>query len=645
MKKKIKNIFPLIGISLLMPVALQAKVVLPQFITDNMVVQQSSELTLPVKSNPNAVVTVLPSWTSKVYETTTDDKGEAIIKIKTPKAGGSYSITFDDGEITKLDNIMSGEVWLCSGQSNMEMPVGGWGKVMNYEKEIAAANYPNIRLLQVQKTVGYVPAGDVAVNMGGWRECSPETVAEFSSIAYFFARELSAKLNVPIGVIDTTWGGTPAEAWTGYETMLGVEGFEKELSRMERCNFSQEDMAVDYERELNEWMALANKENGAFEIADYNETLPVMPVPGLWENSKLPGFDGIVWMQYRFDVPVGCEGKSMKLHLGMIDDEDITYLNGIQIAKGSGYNSQRVYEVPAELVKSGNSVISVRVSDFGGEGGIHGSPSDFYAEVDGKRIPLHGDWRYYIAADFSKLPTKPISVGSSSYPTVLYNAMLHPLHVLPVKGFLWYQGCANVGREEQYADMFPAMIENWRELWNDDDLPFYFVQLAGFLQPRKVQPDSEWAALRNAQAVALSLDNTAMAVAIDLGDPNDIHPKNKQEVARRLSLIALNRDYGKKCEYRAPEVKKSHFAGDCVVLSFDKPVKSLANNVTGFIVGDAQGRYVSADVKVLSERKIELRATGMERIEHVKYNWADYPDGNIVGVSSNLPVAPFKIDK
>ncbi len=615
-----------------------AKVELPQFVTDSMVIQQKSNLKIEGKASRNVKVTT--SWNGETTVANTDGNGHFTVTLATPKAGGPHKITFDDGERLTLRDIYSGEVWLCSGQSNMEMPVGGWGKVMNYEQEIANANYKNIRFLQVQKQIGYKPADDTNINMGGWRTCSPATVENFSSIAYFYAREMSAKLGVHVGVIDCTWGGTPAEAWTSYEGVKSVPGFEKETQLLSEGNFDAAKMKQLYEKEIEEWMKVASSGSKTFDAGRYDASLPKMALPCEWEKSALPDFDGIVWFQYAIDIPADWAGKAVELHLGMIDDEDVTYFNGTKIAEGSGYNVQRVYTVPAEMVKAGRSVISVRVSDFGGGGGIWGDAADMAAVQGGKRIALAGDWNYSIAADFSKLPRRPVSVESSSFPCVLYNAMLYPLHTMPVKGVLWYQGCANVGSDAQYSVLFKRLIADWRTLWNNEQLPFYFVQLAGFLQPQLIQPDSEWAALRQAQADALELDNTAMAVAIDIGNPDDIHPKNKQEVARRLSLIALNRTYGRgDVTFEAPKPVSLGAAGNDALVKFDNEVRADGGAPKGFIalVG---GKWVRPEAKIVDHNVVRLTADG--KIEQVKYDWADYPDGNLRGITG-LPVAPFKM--
>lgn len=629
-------------------VEVAAKVKLPAFVTDSMVVQQQSLWTVNGTAEGRRV-TVTTSWNGESTAADVGADGKFTVGITTPNAGGPYTITFDDGDKTTLADVYSGEVWLCSGQSNMEMPVGGWGKVMNYEQEIAAAWHPEVRLLQVKKQTAYTPQADTEVNMGGWRTCTPATVENFSSIAYFYAREMSRRLGVHVGVIDCTWGGTPAEAWSSLDGVSSVPGFGNEVRMLTSNGFDKARIKADYEAQVARWMQLAESSGGQVAAAGTSpfilsgDNLPTMPVPKEWEKTALPAFNGIVVMQRGFEIPQDWAGKALELHLGCIDDEDVTYFNGVKIAEGSGYNVKREYTVPAELVKAGRAVVTVRVTDFEGEGGICGSDDGLAAVQDGKRISLAGDWQYKVMADFAKLPHKPVSPESSSFPTVLYNAMLYPLHTLPVKGVLWYQGCANVGRAGQYSPLFRRLIQDWRRLWRNDSLPFYFVQLAAYLQPREVQPESEWAALRQAQADALQLDNTAMAVAIDIGNPDDIHPKNKQEVARRLSLIALRRAYGREDVVdRAPAVTSYDINGNTATLRFDGNIKLDGAAPRGFIVQTEGGQWAVGQAVMTSGDTITLTADG--NIVALKYNWADYPDGNLRG-DTGLPVPQFSITK
>lgn len=555
---------------------LQAKVVLPSVFTDNMVLQQKTDITFYGDATKNKQLTVKTGWNGKEYHTEADGQGKWSLKIPTPAAGGPYEITFSDGKKLQLKNVMIGEVWFCSGQSNMEMPVAGWGKVMNYEQEIAEAAYPAIRLFQVKKNTSLAPLKEVESTLGGWQECSSATVPEFSALAYFYARALWKELNVPIGVIDCTWGGTPAEAWTNHETLRQVMGFREEMDKLERLGFDPNRMEQAYSEERAHWQSLFTEKDKGMENGKLCWTAPslseedwqTISLPGYWEGKGLKDFDGIIWFRRSLEIPAEWAGKPLTLRLGMIDDEDITYFNGVEIARGAGYMTPRTYTIPAKLVKAGKAVLAVRVSDFGGEGGIHGKAEELYVEADGKRISLAGDWKYRIGLSLKGFPPAPVSpIQSSSYPTVLFNAMVKPWTAFPIKGVIWYQGEANVGRSEQYGDLFPALITDWRRQWRSN-FPFYFVQLANFMESKKIQPNSEWAALREAQTKALKLDQVGMAVTIDIGLADDIHPKNKQEVGRRLALLALAGSYGKNVSSSAPVFQNYIIKGDKMELDF-----------------------------------------------------------------------------
>lgn len=630
---------------------IQAKVTLPAFFTDNMVIQQNSTLTLTGKSKPGKQVTAKASWDNQKFKTKSATDGSFKIEIPTPVAGGPHTLTISDGETLTLKNILAGEVWFCSGQSNMEMPVAGWGKVMNYEQEVAEATYPSIRLLQVKKTTALTPMDDVEMNMGGWQECSSATVPEFSAIAYFYARELWKELNVPIGVIDCTWGGTPAEAWTSLGTLKQVTGFQNEAAKMESLGFDKERIVAAYRQEMKEWQELfaakdAGLNNG---IPQWTASLQTgnawktMELPGYWENKGLDGMDGIVWFQREIDIPASWEGKEVTLHLGMIDDEDITYFNGKEIARGYGYATPRQYTVPSERVKAGKGIITVRVSDFGGEGGIHGEMKDMFAEVNGQKISLAGSWNYRIGMTLGELPPAPMSPESSSYPSVLYNAMVNPFIQFPIKGVIWYQGEANVGREKQYTQLFQALIGDWRKQWKAD-FPFYFVQLANFQKPQEVQPDSQWAALREAQAEALHVDHTGMVVAIDLGVAYDIHPKNKQEVAKRFATLSLADTY-QRGEYQSPAYQTHRVSGNRLTLTFNTEIHARDKAIKGFIIAGPDGVFHPATATLTGKTSIVLESPEVAIPVAARYNWADCPDGNIYGTVSNLPAIPFRTDK
>ena len=359
-----------------------AKIELPGFFTDNMVLQQNSSVVFKGKAEKNKKVTVKVGWANQEYHTIVDSEGKWNIRIPTPQAGGPYDIILSDGLEKILRNVLIGEVWLCSGQSNMEMPLAGWGKVMNYKQEIMEANYPSIRLFQVKKSFSLLPLDNLESTMGGWQVCTSSSVPEFSALAYFYARQLWRQLSVPIGVIDCSWGGTPAEAWTSFHTIRQTMGFEDVAQMFEKTNFDVDKIFSKYNEIDQEWRKkLLDSDGGldegkpvwadrSFDDTDWNS----MILPVQWEKNVLPDFDGVVWFRKEIQIPDEWANKPLTFSLGMIDDEDIVFLNGEKVASGKGFDSRRIYTVPAEKIKGGKSLLTIRVFDTGGEGGITGAP-------------------------------------------------------------------------------------------------------------------------------------------------------------------------------------------------------------------------------------------------------------------------------
>lgn len=614
-----------------------AAVRLPSYLTDNMVVQHDSRLTVAGSATPGSVVTAAPEWASGGISVKAGDDGSFRMTISTPPPGGPWAldISDNDGSIS-LENILSGEVWLCSGQSNMEFPVkGDWAQLYGNDKVLATAQHPDIRLLKIGKTMAYTPQTDLVTS--GWQLSSPASVSGFSAVAYLFAERLWQELNVPVGVIDCSWGGTPAEAWTSAEALGCVPGFDATLAAMRSCAGDEVALQRLHEERTSSWMtSLFEFDPASVQTAGdgWRRFLPSGTATGGVPDAA----DGTVAAQYRLMVPPEYAGKPLTLRLGIFDDEDATYFNGQLIGHTSGSQAQRVYEVSSSLVKPMENVITCYISDFGGPGGF--APAQRSADFDGGvSIPIDGEWLISDVVPFDSGNPRPLPVVGAKSPTLLYNAMVAPLTPFPIRGVIWYQGCDNVGRADQYALLFPEMIRDWRRQ-RGAEFPFYFVQLAGFGQQNNLQPDSPWAALRQAQTEALKLPRTGMASAIDAGHPYDIHPTDKYRVADRLARLALALDYGKKIEYKAPEVKTVNVKDGKMTLTFDGDVIPGSCALTGFILGDADGNWAVANARQTGPRTVQLYSRRIPFPQEVKYNWADYPSGNLYG-AGNLPVTPF----
>ncbi len=673
---------------------IQADVTLPGWMTSNMVLQQKTNVHLQATAKKGATVKITTSWDKKTVKVVADkETGAFAFDLQVPSAGGPYTLTFDDGKKLVLENVMAGEVWFCSGQSNMEMPVKGWGKVNNYEQEVADANHPLVRLFQVKNVVAHTPQTDVPLDYtNGWAVCSPETVGEFSAAAYFFAREVSKKLGIAIGVVNSSWGGTPAESWVSLDRLQNVMGFESHAKRLFATGFDEGKINQLYEDERAEWMQeifgndhgleQGNIDKALWAAADFDDTgWSQTTQPEIW-NGELKDFDGIAWMRRVVEVPAALAGKDLKLELGAIDDEDITYWNGQRVGMTAGWNKNRNYTVPAKLVKAGKNVLTVRVYDTSGEGGFRKGAKDFNATAGATKISLAGNWTFKTTMDANDIKsprnnmTEPMAPNSSWYPAGLYNSMVAPFLSMPVRGFLWYQGCSNVGRAVQYESLFQALILDWQARFNknsevtpypkpepQDDrrrfmqpaeskaLPFYFVQIANYMQRKDLQPESGWAAIREAQRKALKLDGVGMAVNIDIGMANDIHPKNKQEVGRRLALLALNRTYGREEACAAPEYLQMQVSEGKAFLSFMPffGADRLEENadIKGFTVAGPDHQWHVAKAHTEGNGQFIWRVVvECPEVPHpvaVRYAWADNPECNFK-TASGLPVGPFRTD-
>lgn len=631
----------------------EAKISLPPQFSDNMVLQRNSTLSIHGLATPGKEVTLTTGWNGKESSAVSGQDGKWELEIATPDAGGPYSITISDGSRTELNNVMIGEVWFCSGQSNMEMPLAGWGKVMDYEQEIAQAQYPQIRLFQVRKSTATSPQENCMDTMGGWQECSPATVPEFSSVAYFYARMLWKELGIPVGVIDCTWGGTPAEAWTSYEAVRKLPDFHDQIGILEESGFDKERIDSIYNVKHEIWEnSLAQSDRGMsgqkalWAAPDIDDSdWKSINAPGIWENQGLEGFDGTVWYRKTIEIPSKWAGKSITLGLGRIDDMDITYVNGTEIARGRGHGTLRTYTIPAGLTESGTVTVCTRVIDTGGEGGIKGLPEEMYLCYRKDRIPISGEWKIKTGTRLDSTGNEPVSpVSSPNFPTVLYNAMVNPLTGFPVEGVIWYQGEANADRAAQYEVLFQSLIRDWRIKFRKPGMPFYFVQLANFMERKDVQPDSHWAALRESQSKALALENTGMAVTIDIGDARDIHPKNKQEVARRLGLIALKNAYGKNVIDEAPSFTSYKVINGRAYIIMSETGEDIMpdNDIKGFTIAGPDRKFYPARAYT-DGNYIVVESPHVALPVSVRYGWADNPECTLRS-ESGLPVAPFRTD-
>lgn len=634
-------------ILLIASLILKAEVRLPYIIGSNMVLQRNQELRIWGWAKRMEKVTV--HLNEAVESTRAGLDGKWIITLPAMEAGGPYTMKVRGRNIIELENILIGDVWVCSGQSNMEYRVEAFPWA---EEEAAQADFPEIRLFTVPKSTQLQPVDEISG--GEWQECNPETVLPFSAVGYFFGRFIHKEEGVPVGLLNTNWGGTNIETWTSAGSIGQVPEFTERVAGL--ADFSQEEEIARRKAEMKETIDKFAAEKPGLQDGHAVWAAPElglegwgeMELPQLWEGADLPGLDGIVWFRQEIDLPAEVARRGITIELGPIDDSDWTWVNGHKVGETiKKYNLDRVYEVPAEYLKEGKNIIAVRVEDTGGGGGFHGSSEQMQVISSDFKVSLSGEWRFRVSPVELDLNTGAV-LGPNSNPTLLFNGMINPILNFRIKGAIWYQGESNASRAYQYRELFPMMIEDWRKHWEYPDMPFMFVQLANFMKAPKKPGESSWAELREAQSMALSLPQTGMAVAIDIGESDDIHPINKQDVGQRLALAALHIAYDKDLVYSGPHYRDMILAGDNAILSFEHVGGGLkARNRYGYLKGfaiaggDRVFHWARAHIK---GDKVFVYSEKVKQPVAVRYGWADNPDDvNLYNVEG-LPASPFRTD-
>ncbi|NCF86095.1 MAG: DUF1080 domain-containing protein [Verrucomicrobiaceae bacterium] len=618
----------------------EAKPFLHPLFSDHAVLQRDGDIRIWGWTTPGEKVRVQIGPEQR--EGTAGADGRWLVSVKAPKTGGPYELEGDGAKKIRRKNILIGDVWLCSGQSNMEWSVANSN---NPREEIAKGSHSQIRLFTVPKQIAAAPVDSIE---SAWQECQPETVKNFSAVGYYFGRALREHdAKVPIGLVHSSWGGTIAEAWTSGDSLMALPDFQDAVSDVKA--WAREDSAntpeareSKYQEKLAKWWKDNDTEGAAKAQEAYDSSAwPVMAVPGNWEDSVLPDFDGLVWFRKVVTLPDSWVGKDLELSLGAIDDDDVTYVNGVEVGSVSGWNQKRFYKVAAEHWQSGDNLIAVRVLDTSGGGGFHGEASGMrlkpITRVQEPPIVLAGYWEYEVSKPFSEMTPRPNRFGGNpNVTTVLYNGMIAPLVPMTIKGAIWYQGESNANRPTQYRTLLPTMITDWRKQFDVGNFPFHIVQLANFMTRETSPQESTWAALREAQALTAQHDpNVGLAVAIDIGEAGDIHPRNKQDVGKRLAMAerGLSRPV-----YRAMEVK-----GSAVRLKFDHGQGLTSNGkLHGFAIASSDKKYVWANAEIQGEDVI-VTAPQVRQPIAVRYGWGNNPKCTLYN-GKGLPAVPFRTD-
>lgn len=631
---------------------LKANIKLPALVGNNMVLQRDHNINIWGWADPEENLSV--EFQGKQFVASADKDGKWKLTLPAYPAGGPFTMRLKGKDTIELTNILIGDVWLASGQSNMEWALEN---IKNAKEEIQNANFPQIRLFTVAKEYDFKPREDVKSK--GWEACSSEKVPKFSAIAFLFGRKIHQEINVPVGLIFSAWGGTTAEAWMSPDGLKEVPSFKEKLNALSNAGA---DKYNAFKAKKEAWL----KENDKIDRGRMSNATPwsaidlntadwsAMNQPAQWATNKdLKGYCGTVWFRKEIEVSAQDMGKPLELSFGVILMTDSVFVNGQFVGTTTGFSQKRKYKVPADLVKQGKNLIVVRIKGVQTFGGMADSPTEMYAQIGETKISLEDKWLYKTAPDISDFPYdinfSEFTPMMPTVPLVLHNAMIAPVVQYPIKGVIWYQGESNADDMDEalnYYSLFPALIKDWRREWGYD-FPFLFVQLAGY-QPDKPEPaDYAWAHLREAQFKTLSLPNTCMATAIDIGEVGDIHPKNKQDVANRLVLAAKKVAYQKDVVYSGPVLKSMTIEGNKLRLRFENVgsgflIKDKYAYPKGFAIAGTDKNFVWAKA-IVEGNDIVVYADNVQQPMAVRYNWGNSPDGNIYN-KENLPAVPFRTD-
>jgi sialate O-acetylesterase len=612
--------------------------------TDNMVLQRNQNFSIWGWGDTDTPVTIQLQEQSVTVSPNENGKWEA--KFEAIDLGDPFSIAISSGQNSvELNNVLAGDVWICSGQSNMEWVVRQAG---NPQQEIANGDWPLIRHVRIDHVTSPSKLDDV--DNTGWQVCSPDTVGDFSAVGYYFARKLQRELNVPIGLLHTSWGGTIIETWISPESLKNHPDFKDAIAKLESVTQNPRQLQARANK-LDQWdrdfrKALEDQSTQWKAPATDDSAWKAIKAPGSWESQGYQQLDGVAWYRRTITLPDSWESQPASISLAKIDDIDITFVNGVKVGSLSDWTKIRNYKIPADVLKAGENSIAIRVTDSAGGGGIIGDPTDmFIARTGEPSISLAGTWKFKKSDLTRKLGERPEQpYRGPNHPTLLSNAMVNPFLLVRAKGVIWYQGESNARRAYQYRSLMPLLIEDWRKRFGQD-FSFYWVQLANFTAPRDTPGDSQWAELREAQTMALTVPKTGQAVIIDIGEARDIHPKNKQDVGKRLALNALAKDYGKSIVYSGPMFKSVDFSENHATIEFDHAggLNSKNEPLKQFQIAGADKKFVWANAKIDGTNVI-VSSPSIKQPVAVRYAWADNPEGCNLYNAAGLPACPFRTD-
>lgn len=618
---------------------------LPRLVSDGMVLQRGTDTRIWGWASEGETITV--NFMGNSYRTVADAHGNWKIALGELKPGGPHTMQISGSNSITLNNILIGDVWVASGQSNMELPMRRLYWV--YPEVIKHSRNPNIRQFRVPEIYDFDgPQADYP--SGRWIAANPETVLDFYGVAYFFALELYERNGVPIGLLSSALGGSPAEAWMSEHALREFPVHFNELQRFKDDALIRQ-ITNDDNTRINAWYGETIRSDEGYKgpVSWRSPQLDdshwrTIAVPGLWRGTPLEGTNGVVWYRKKVDVPASMTGLPAKIILGCIVDADSVFINGTFVGTTSYQYPPRRYTIPENVLKPGSNTIAIRVISNQGHGGF--VADKMYAiTTDTDTLDLRGEWKYRIGVVMPPLAGQTFIRWK---PAGLYNGMIAPMLNYRIKGVIWYQGESNAGRAAEYHSLFPALIKNWRKDWQQGDFPFLFVQLANFMEASSRPTESNWAALREAQLKSLSVPATAMAVTIDIGEWNDIHPLNKKEVGHRLALAARHIAYNETgLVHSGPIFRSMKIKNNRIILTFDHTGSGLTTGdgkaLKEFAIAGADRKFVWARARIRGNRVI-VWSNEVENPVAVRYAWADNPENANLINQEGLPASPFRTD-
>lgn len=611
---------------LLLSFAAFSEVKLPSLVSNGMVLQRDMPVKIWGWANPGEKVNV--TFKGKKIRAIGDSKGNWACTLPATPAGGPYEITINEKSVK---DVLFGDVWLCAGQSNMVINMERVKE--KYPADIASANNPKIRNFFIPTAISKVDAR-TDLPASSWLPVTPENVLQMGAVSYFFARDLYAQYQVPIGIINSSVGGTPIESWI---SEAGLKEFPAYLKDTTHASAVPPAPRKSTDRGLTEKWA-----NPAYVPKGWKR----FSIPGFWEDQGLRDLNGVVWFRREIEIPSSLAGLPAKLFMGRIVDADQVFVNGEQVGNITYQYPPRRYNVKNGLLKSGKNLIIIRVTNTAGKGGF--VPDKPYELIVGDQtVDLQGDWTYKVGEVFPPILEKP--APSNFTPTALYNAMIAPFTSYSLKGFVWYQGETNVWKPEIYEQLLPALAKDWRTQFKQPDIPFLYVQLPGFQDRTMLPAESNMAVLRDGQLKSLSIPRSGMAVTLELGEWNDIHPLTKKPIGERLALAARKLAYGEDIVSSGPIYESNQIEGNRIRIRFRETGSGLSINKTDedelmqFAIAGKGKKFVWAKA-IIERNTVVVWSDEITEPMYVRYAWADNPEGaNLINVEG-LPASPFRTD-